>query len=116
MSLPEHWTNKIFEKLMLTYGRDFLARWEGVPIADLKADWAHELAGYVCNAPALAYALQNLPTERPPTVLQFRAICQRAPAPAVPRIEPPKANPEVARKAIAEARALLNRLTNPVQE
>lgn len=29
MSLPAAWIDKIFTKLTLAYGRDFLGRWEG---------------------------------------------------------------------------------------
>lgn len=79
MNLPAHWVDKIFTKLTLAYGRDFLGRWEGVSLVDVKADWAHELAGYQ-NAPdVLAYVLQNLPAGKPPTVYDFRLMCSNAP-------------------------------------
>jgi hypothetical protein len=76
----------------------------------VKADWAHELSGYE-NAPeSVAYALQNLPA-RAPTVLEFRAICRAAPQTKMPMLESGSATytPEVAKKALAEARALLTR-------
>ena len=100
----------IFKKLSLVYGRDFMARYEGLDLNEVKSDWAFELRGYEKSPHAIAYALRNLPAERPPTVFQFRAIAQRAPEPPRPRLEAPQANPEVAHKAIAEARALLTRL------
>ena len=66
MTMPSSWVDKIFQKLTLVYGRDFLGRWEGVPLEEVKDDWAHELSGYE-NAPAaISYALQNLPP-KPPT-------------------------------------------------
>lgn len=109
MAMPSSWVDKIFQKLTLTYGRDFLGRWEGVPLEEVKADWAHELDGYE-NAPhAIHYALKNLPP-KPPTVLDFRALCQKAPAGSdAPQIERPSATytPELARKYLAEARALM---------
>lgn len=99
----------IFTKLSLVYGRDFTGRWEGLDLQDVKNDWAHELSGFE-NAPhAIKYALQNLPANKPPTVFEFRNIAQRAPAQARPRLEAPAANPEVAKKALAEARAILRR-------
>jgi hypothetical protein len=112
MSLPLPWVEKIFQKLTLVYGRDFLGRWEGIPLEEVKADWAHELAGYRNSHDALAYALQNLP-RKPPTVLEFRAICEAAPRVVkVAQIEKSAGTytPEVAKKALAEARALLTRM------
>lgn len=110
MSLPQPWVEKIFQKLSLVYGRDFLGRWDGIPLEEVKADWAHELSGYQQSPSAISYALQNLPP-KPPTVLEFLAICRRAPASNTPALEAPSATytPEVARKALAEARALLMR-------
>lgn len=92
MSLPATWVDKIFAKLTLAYGRDFLARWEGLEIADVKADWAHELGGFAGHPEAIAYALQHLPVKAP-AVIEFRAICRQSPAPELPRLEAPKADP-----------------------
>lgn len=110
MSMPTLWVEKIFQKLILAYGRDFTGRWEGVPMDEVKADWAHELDGYENSPHAIAYALQNLPL-KPPTVYEFRMICRNAPAKPVPMLERASATytPEVAKKALAEARALLSR-------
>ena len=93
MSLPIEWVERIFAKLTLAYGRDFLGRWEGVDLADVKTDWAHELEGFGAHPEAIAYALANLPP-RAPTVIEFRAVARRAPAPEAPRLEAPKADPE----------------------
>jgi len=91
--LPASWVEKIFQKLSLVYGRDFLSRWEGQNLSDVQADWAHELAGYV-NAPnAIKYALENLP-EKPPTVLQFRAVCRQAPIHSPIQLPEPNLTPE----------------------
>lgn len=108
MSLPMPWIEKIFQKLALTYGRDFIGRWEGIPLEEVKADWAHELSGYQQSPNAIHYALTNLPL-KPPTVYEFRAICQRAQSVEAPRIEPPRADPVLVRKCLDEARALLTR-------
>ena len=77
LSLP--WVEKIFKKLTLVYGRDFMSRWEGQEINDVIDDWAHELSGFDKWPEAIGWALQNLPAGKPPTVLEFRAICHRAP-------------------------------------
>lgn len=103
MSLPVAWVDRLFERLTLAYGRDFSGRWEGVSVDAVKADWAERLAGYV-NAPdALAWALDNLPMTRPPTVLEFAALCARAPVKPVLSLPAPDtvAKPEAVKAALA---------------
>lgn len=85
MSLPDAWVDRIFAKLSLVYGHQFLSRWDGMPLADVKADWAHELRGFAQNPHAIAYALEHLPAGKAPTVLEFRAICN---SPSAPVAEP----------------------------
>jgi hypothetical protein len=111
MSIPTPWIDRIFEKMTLVYGRAFVARWDdcGLPIEAVKADWAHELAGFDKWPEAIAHALQNLPHDRPPTVLQFRDLCRKAPPKALPRLPEPKANPERVRAEIAKLRAMFGR-------
>ena len=94
MSLPEKWIDKIFHKLTMAYGRDFLGRWEGMPIAEVKADWAECLAGFEANPGAISYALGSLPDSKPPTAQDFRAICYRAPAAEALQLPAPQADPE----------------------
>lgn len=103
--LPSSTIEAIFTKLSLVYGRDFLSRWEGLELQDVKTDWAHELAG-VSNE-SVRYALKNLPAQKAPTVLEFRNLARNAPPPEFVRIDAPKANPEVVKAALAKARAAL---------
>jgi len=91
MSLPLPALDRLFIRLQATYGRDFMSRYEGVDINAVKTSWAHELSGYSKNMMPLAWALENLP-DRAPNVLEFRALCRRAPAPAVPALPEPKAD------------------------
>lgn len=79
MSLPAPWIDRIFSKLTVAYGRDFLSRWEGVNMNDVKSDWAHELSGFVNCPEAIAFALAHLPDGKPPTVMQFRALANSMP-------------------------------------
>jgi len=104
MSLPTVWIDKIFEKLSLRYGRDFLGRWEGMPINDVKTDWGDVLSGMVEHPKAIGWALDNLPDAKPPTAQDFRTLCRKAPQPEVPRLEAPRANPE---RMAAELRKLV---------
>ena len=94
MSLPLPWVDRIFEKLTLVYGQAFLARWRDLDLDAVKHDWAHELDGFERHPKAIAHALQALPPEKPPTVLQFRELARRAPLPELPRLESPPADAE----------------------
>jgi hypothetical protein len=94
MALPLPWVDRIFEKLALVYGQAFLARWRDLDLDAVKADWAHELAGFEQHPQAIAHALQALPPEKPPTVLQFRELARRAPLPELPRLASPPADAE----------------------
>lgn len=88
--LPIHWIDRIFQKLAIAYGRDFMHKWEGIPEDEVKDDWAHTLAGFQERPEAIVHALQNLPDGKPPTAMEFRALCRTAPRaerPALP--EPP---------------------------
>jgi len=101
MSLPLPALDRLFIRLQATYGRDFMSRYEGVDINAVKTSWAHELSGYSKNMMPLAWALENLP-ERCPNVIEFRALCRRAPAAEVPALPEPKADPERVKAEIAK--------------
>jgi len=101
MSLPVLWVEKIFKKLTLNYGVEFLNRYKGQEMSDIKTDWSDELQGFERFPEAIAFALQNLP-DKPPTAQIFKALCRQAPsreAPALP-LPLPKVNPEIAAKVI----------------
>ena len=107
-SFPAGWIDRIFTKLIAIYGRDFLSRWEGIDIGDVKEDWRHELNGFERFPKSIAYALDNLP-DKPPTVLEFRALCRRAPDDAAPRLEAPPASKEIRERELAKIREILAR-------
>lgn len=104
--LPTPWVEKIFKKLTICYGRDFAGRWEGLEINDVIDDWAEELSGFKNWPEAISWALQNLPAGKPPTVLEFRAICFKAPKPDRKTLPEP-----VADKSRVDAE--LKKLSNP---
>ncbi len=109
MPLPLKAVDRLFERLLATYGRDFVARYDGQDLGAVKTAWAHELAGFDGQLQALAWALENLP-ERCPNAIEFRNLARRAPAPDVPRLAEPAADParvaaELARLAPARAAA-----------
>jgi hypothetical protein len=95
MSLPLAWIDRIWEKLTVTYGANFLARWrdfDAQALNAVKSDWMNELSGFERAPHAIAFALANLP-ERAPNVVEFRNLCRQAPAADVPKLPEPKADP-----------------------
>lgn len=112
MPMPLAWLDRIFEKLTVTYGSAFMDRWRDVDIAKVKTDWLDVLEGMEQhNGLMIGYALANLP-EKPPTVIEFRNICRRAPIPEAPRLEGPKADPKRVKAEIERLLAMVK--TNPV--
>ena len=109
MSLPAAWVDKIFDKLTLVYGRDFLARWEAVDLNLVKSDWAHELAGFERFPEGIAHALTHLDPVKPPTVLQFRDMARKAPRSEDKQLPAPKADPAVVAEQLKRLAPLLKR-------
>lgn len=103
MPMPASWIDRIFDKLTMVYGHQFIGRWSGLDLVKVKADWAHELDGLEARPKAIAYALQHLDPDQPPTVLQFREICRRAPEPKPPALPAPEVNQAAAAAAIERA-------------
>lgn len=92
MSLPATVIDRLFSRLAATYGSAWDRSIGQAPIADVKTAWAHELSGFASRLQDVAWALENLP-ERCPNVIEFRNLCRKAPAPEVPRLPEPKADP-----------------------
>lgn len=111
MSLPESWVERIFTKLNLIYGRAFISQYEGLDAAAVKADWAHELAGFEKHPEAIAFALKNLPQDKPPNVLQFRAMCRKSPPPVFKALPAPETTPEERAKVRAMIDELRKKMT-----
>ena len=98
-ALPDAWVARIFDKLSLTYGAAWVRKWEGVDGAAVRADWGHELRGFHQSPHAIKHALEHLPPADPPTVLQFRELCMKAPQFTQPKLPAPPADPAVVAKA-----------------
>lgn len=66
----------LFNKMTVVYGNEWTKKWEGMPIEETKGAWASELRNFTVEQ--VKHALENLP-ERPPNLIQFKALCQHAP-------------------------------------
>lgn len=85
----------IFARLTVVYGRDFTDRYASVEPAAVRADWARELGGFLERHAAIQYALDHLPPAKPPTSIEFRLLCNRAPTVAPLALPAPLASPTV---------------------
>ena len=100
MDSHESLVELIFSKCALVYGREFIGRWEGQDLREVRADWRRELGRVLDNPQAVKHALENLPPDRPPTVLQFRALCINRPDYAPAQLPAPKADPAVVARVL----------------
>lgn len=86
---------RVFKRLAATYGAAWDRSIGEAPLADVMTVWAHELSGFFQHRRAMlavAWALENLP-ERCPNVIEFKAICRKAPAADQPALPEPQADP-----------------------
>jgi len=107
MSLPSKAIDRLFDRLMATYGNEWTNRWQGLDSQSVKSLWAHELSGYSNRLEAIAWALENLPP-RSPNVIEFKQLCRLAPMPDVPKLPEPKADPERVKAELAKLKVMVN--------
>lgn len=104
MSLSTKITDRLFERLTLTYGSQWVAMWAGADVAAVKSLWASELSIFADRLEAIGWALANLP-ERPPNLVQFKALCRQAPRPPGDEAAlPAPSDPQRVRQAIESLR------------
>ena len=111
MSLSIKAVEWLWARLIATYGVRFMAQYEGVPVADVKTDWANRLARFHDRREAVLWALENLP-DSPPNAPAFARLCAQAPAPVVPALPEPPADPVRVRAELAKLAPVLSK---PVQ-
>jgi hypothetical protein len=108
MALPDSWLDHLFRKLGARYGEAWLRKWDGIPIADVRADWSEVLDGL--SGDAIAYGLQYLPEDFPPTASAFRALCNGRPA--QDRLALPAPDVKVNHAAVARIRAQVDEIAS----
>jgi hypothetical protein len=75
-ALPEKWVERLFERMLLDYGKKFGDQWAQTDMDTLIAHWSRELAGY--SGAELKRGLDALATrEWPPTLPEFKKLCRR---------------------------------------
>jgi hypothetical protein len=98
-SLPDAWVARIFATMRATYGSAFDRAWACPAGEDpaahgafMRAHWARELGPLQANPDAIRHGLSCLPP-LPPTLPEFRALCNGRPEPPPPPALPaPKAD------------------------
>lgn len=94
----------VFKRLAATYGAAWDRSLGQAPIADVMTVWGYQLQPFTASRAAkemILWALDNLP-ERCPNVIEFKALCRRAPAAELPALPEPKADPERMAAALAK--------------
>jgi hypothetical protein len=100
-----------FTRLALVYGTHAMSRmWLGQDLPTVKRAWCHELRGF--TSLDVIWAMDHLPPEGIPNLLQFKALCQRRPEPALLALKGPPADPARVVAVIAELQKLKATLTN----
>lgn len=100
--LPIEWVDKLFQKFALVYGIDVAKRYSGLDPAAVKQEWSSCLGGFRDRPDAIKFALDHLPSDRCPTMLQFRDLCRQAPPAAYKALPEPKADKFVVTKEMAK--------------
>lgn len=74
-ALPEAWIERLFERMLLEYGKRFGDQWAQADMDKLIAHWAAELAGY--SGAELKRGVDALATrDWPPTLPEFKRMCR----------------------------------------
>lgn len=106
MPLKSETVDWIFMRMLARYGSVWIAKWTGVPMEAVKADWAEQLAGMTKDD--ILYGIQYLPHDFPPTSAAFRALCAKAPESGILKLgntmtAEEKAAADVVRKRVVAA-------------
>ena len=98
--LPVEWVDKLFHRFAIVYGVYIAKQYSGLDPLEVKTEWAKCLGGFKDRPEAIKFALEHLPSDRCPTMLQFRDMCRQAPLAARPALPEPKADEAVVHKEI----------------
>jgi hypothetical protein len=101
----------IFTRMSAIYGANFARHWDGIDLANVRAEWQRQLGKFLTYRPSMDYAIDRLNPDFVPSAIKFREFCNAGPA--IPRDEqqiaynPKPVDPEVvaeAKRKLAELR------------
>lgn len=73
--LPRTWIEKLFDKMLLSYGKKFTDQWIGADPGKLITHWAEELASFTGDELKRGYAALDA-RDWPPTLPEFKRMCR----------------------------------------
>lgn len=73
--IPHNWIERLFDKMLLDYGRKFTDQWGGADPDKLIAHWSTSLAGYTRDELARGAAALDK-RDWPPTLPEFKRMCR----------------------------------------
>jgi hypothetical protein len=101
--------DKVFARMRVRYGADWVRKFECVSHDELKADWGQVLENLPSSA--IEYGLENLPN-RVPIATDFRSLCRESLRYDAPQLE--ITNPKIEPERWAEIKKQIQRvLTTP---
>lgn len=111
MALSTEVIDRLFSRMAATYGASWDRSLGSAPLAEIKAAWAHELGGFAGKEKLqdVAWALENLP-EKVPNVIEFRALCRRAPQPEFKQLPAPTQDPKLVAEVVNVVKSKLTQL------
>lgn len=75
--LPESWVERMFDRMLLDFGKKFTDQWQGADPDKLVKHWAHEMAQY--SAQEIKRGLDAMQgRDWPPTLPEFKKMCRPA--------------------------------------
>lgn len=81
--VPMKAIERLFQRLSLNYGRQFLDLWKDIPLEEIKLEWSQGLSGIDFKeiAAGLEYCLDH--HKFPPTLPEFKQLCRDSKRPEV---------------------------------
>ncbi len=89
-ALPDTRIDRLFMRFSVLYGKHWADMWAGIPIDQVKAAWAHELARF--SNEQLGAGLKAV-GKFPPTLPEFVALCKPQSVPPAHRFLLPDRSP-----------------------
>lgn len=77
---------RLFQKFAAMYGRHWLELWSGIPMDAIKAEWSRQLDHMPMTAIRLAVEHIEKNSKFPPTLPEFRGLCEQFKPREAPRL------------------------------
>lgn len=103
--LPRNWIEKLFDKMLLSYGKKFTDQWMGADPNKLIAHWAEELASFTGDELKRGYMALEV-RDWPPSLPEFKKMCR-------PPMDPTVAYYEAVNGLVERERGKVGTWTHP---